>query len=137
MRLYNTIKNKAYWLVDQINIEGKSEEDYKVEFTKLLKEYEEQKIEYLSLLMEEHFENWLLSKGFRKISVIHEYTKSLEEEQLIESELKFHALSEGLMTDKEFADAYGYEDIENYRSIMIELGGQNTCVQHSWLKVTK
>lgn len=106
MRLYNTIKNKAYWLVDQVNIEGKSEEEYKVEFTKLLKEYEEQKIEYLSLLMEEHFENWLLSKGFRKISVIHEYTKSLEEEHLIESELTFHALSEGLMTDKEFADAY-------------------------------
>ncbi|MEI4771129.1 GNAT family N-acetyltransferase [Psychrobacillus sp. FJAT-51614] len=106
MRLFNIIKNNAYWLVDQIKIEGKSEEEYKEEFTKLLKEYEEQKIEYLSLLMEEDFENWLLAKGFRRISVIHEYTKALEKEQLNESDFIFHALSEGSMTDEEFADAY-------------------------------
>ena len=58
MHLFNLIKNeKAYWLVDQVKIEDKSEEDYKEELVKLLREYEENHIEYLSLLMEEKFES--------------------------------------------------------------------------------
>lgn len=107
MQLFNLIKNeKAYWLVDQVKVEGKSKEDYQEAFTNILKAYEEEQIGYLSLLMDEVLESWLLSKGFRKISSIVEYTKQLEEEVIRESDLKFYSLAEGVMTDAEFAEAY-------------------------------
>ena len=48
----------------------------------------------------------LIANGFRKISVIHEYDKKLVEEEPKESELTFHTLSEGLMTDNEYAQVY-------------------------------
>ncbi|TQR18898.1 GNAT family N-acetyltransferase [Psychrobacillus vulpis] len=107
MNLFNIIKNKkAFWLVDQVKIKGNSEEDYKEALTKILMEYKKGEIEYVSLLMEEAFENWLLDNGFRKISVIHEYVKTLDETYHVETNLTFHSLSEGLMTDLEFAEAY-------------------------------
>lgn len=107
MQLFNLIKNeKAYWLIDQVKVEGKSEEDYKVAFMNILQAYEEEQIGYLSLLMDEALESWLLAQGFKKISSIVEYTKQLQEEVLSVSDLKFHSLAEGLMTDLEFADAY-------------------------------
>ena len=107
LELFNPIKNeKAYWLVDQVKVEGKSEEDYKEAFTKILKDYEDEQIGYLSLLMDEALEEWLLASGFRKISSIVEYTKQLHREDLQGSDLVFHSLAEGFMRDKEFADAY-------------------------------
>lgn len=46
MELFNLIKNeRAYWLVDQVKIESKSEEDYKEAFTKIFKAYEDEQIE--------------------------------------------------------------------------------------------
>jgi RimJ/RimL family protein N-acetyltransferase len=105
--LFNVIKNeKEYWLVDQVKIEGKSVEDYKAEFAKLLSEYEKDNINYLSLLMEERFEAWLLDNGFRKISVIHEYIKGLGEEEYHKSNLSFRSLAERRMEDSEFAQLY-------------------------------
>lgn len=107
MQLFNVIKNeKSYWLVDQVIIEGKSVENYKAEFAKLLSEYEKNNIDYLSLLMEERYESWLLNNGFRKISVIHEYIKELGEEEYYESNLTFHSLSERIIEDSEFARLY-------------------------------
>ncbi|WP_391118411.1 GNAT family N-acetyltransferase [Psychrobacillus sp. L3] len=107
MKLFNIIKNQqAYWLVDQIKIKDKTDTAYYAELTKLLSEYKESNIEYLSLLMEEKFEGWLLVNGFRKLSVIHEYIKELGEEEYHENNLTFHALSEGSMTDSEFARTY-------------------------------
>ncbi|GGA44140.1 GNAT family N-acetyltransferase [Psychrobacillus lasiicapitis] len=107
MKLFNLIKNeKEYWLVDQVKMEGKSEEDYIEAFKKILKAYDDEKIGYLSLLMDEAFENWLLKQDLKKISSIVEYTKLLEEEMERESELLFHSLAEGLITDTEFAQAY-------------------------------
>ncbi|MDI2586250.1 GNAT family N-acetyltransferase [Psychrobacillus sp. NEAU-3TGS] len=107
MQLFNLIKNeKAYWLVDQVKMEGKSQEEYKEAFKKILKAYDEEQIGYLSLLMDEAFEKWLLERDFRKISSIVEYTKLLEEEINLDSDLLFHSLSDGLMTDTEFAQVY-------------------------------
>lgn len=107
MELFNLIKNQqAYWLVDQVKIEDKFEEDYKEAFTKILEAFEDEQIAYLSLLMDEALESWLLERGFRKISSIVEYTKQLQQEVLPESGLKFHSLAEVVMTDVEFADAY-------------------------------
>lgn len=107
MQLFNLIKNeKAYWLVDQVKLKSKSEEDYKEAFTNILNAFEEEQIGYLSLLMDEVFESWLLTNGFRKVSSIVEYTKQLQEEVIRTSDLKIHSLAEEGMTDAEFADAY-------------------------------
>lgn len=106
MNLYSLIKNEAFWLVDQVHIEGIAEEEYKTEFDQLLSEYSDGDRAYLSLLMEEAYEGWLFAKGFRKISVIHEYEKALEREGEDYSEISYHSLAEGLMTDSEFAQLY-------------------------------
>ncbi|TQR17199.1 GNAT family N-acetyltransferase [Psychrobacillus soli] len=107
MQLFNLIKSeKAYWLVDQVKMEGESEEDYKEAFTKILSAYEEEQIGYLSLLIDEAFESWLLARGFRKISSIMEYTKQLDDEMELEEDLLFYSLAEGFMTDAEFSAAY-------------------------------
>lgn len=107
MNLFNVIKKPgSYYLVDQIKINNKSEEDYKEAFTKILREYKKEKMGYLSVLMDEAFESWLLALGFQKISSIVEYTKQLEGVPQLESNLLFYSLAEGFMTDAEFAKAY-------------------------------
>ena len=50
--------------------------DYLVAFDKLLTEWKEQKVAYLSLLMDEENEDWLLKRRFKKVSSIVEYTKT-------------------------------------------------------------
>lgn len=106
MNLYSVIKNEAFWLVDQVYIEGIAEEEYKMEFDQLLSEYSDGDKAYLSLLMEEAYEDWLFAKGFRKISVIHEYKKVLGGEEEGHSDISYHSLAEGLMADSEFAQLY-------------------------------
>ncbi|SES39643.1 hypothetical protein [Psychrobacillus sp. OK032] len=50
MELFNMIKNeKNYCLVDQVKLT----EDYKEACTKIMKDYEEEQIDYLSILMAE------------------------------------------------------------------------------------
>ncbi|WP_144512720.1 GNAT family N-acetyltransferase [Bacillus sp. FJAT-22090] len=107
MQLFSLIKSeRVYWLVDQVKVRGMSEEEYKDAFTEILKAYKEEQIGYLSLLMDESFEEWLLAKGFRKISSIVEYEKKLEDSMRLGSEFLFNSLAEGHMSDAEFAEAY-------------------------------
>lgn len=106
MNLYSVIKNNTFWLIDQNHIKGVTEEEYKTAFEELLSEYNNGDREYLSLLMEDAYEDWLLAKGFRKISVIHEYEKALEHEEEDYSDMSYHSLAEGLMADSDFAHLY-------------------------------
>ena len=107
MNLFNIIKNeKEYWLVDQINIEDISKEEYIQQFTKIIEEWDHLGIGYLSLLMDEHFESWLLQKKFSKISSIVEYTKILEDLPQLDDQVGWHSLSEGLMDDEEYGELY-------------------------------
>lgn len=69
MNLFNRIeKENEYWLVDQVKVDGVSEEDYIEAFSSLLGDWREKQIGYLSLLMDATYESWLLESGFRKVS---------------------------------------------------------------------
>ncbi|WP_010191925.1 GNAT family N-acetyltransferase [Bacillus sp. m3-13] len=107
MNLFNIIKNKQeYWLVDQIKKEDISTELYIRELTDILGNWSRLEIGYLSLLMDEQYENWLLEKKFDKISSIIEYTRDLKEMQETDNQIKCHALAEGVIKDHEYTKLY-------------------------------
>lgn len=107
MNLFNIIKNnQEYWLVDQIKIDGIPEVEYSQQLTQIMEEWDCLRIGYLSLLMDESFENWLLQQKFCKISSIVEYTKDLEDLQQIDNQIAWHSLSERLIDDRQFAELY-------------------------------
>ena len=79
MNLFNLIKKERdYWLVDQHKVSQIPNIEYLVAFDQLLTEWKEQKVAYLSLLMDEENEDWLLKRRFKKVSSIVEYTKTLQ-----------------------------------------------------------
>ena len=108
MDLFNIIKESHnYWLVDQVKVEGADAFSYTESFARLLEDWGQEKVGYLSLLMDEVHEDWLFEKGFRKISAIVEYTRSLEgifaqEERGIIVE----ALADSEIDDVAFANLY-------------------------------
>jgi GNAT superfamily N-acetyltransferase len=107
LNLFNIIKNKQeYWLVDQIKKKQVSNEEYLRQLTQLLDEWKQQKVGYLSLLMDENAENRLLDKGFTKISSIVEYTRNLDDLPELDDQIEWHSLSEGSMTDQEYGVLY-------------------------------
>lgn len=80
---------KDYWLVDQVKSSDYIDTDYKLQFDKLFRDWQNSGTRYLSLLMQESFEEWLIEKGFRKNSAIVEYSRSLSD--LLETESDFTA----------------------------------------------
>ncbi len=107
LNLFNIIKNEQqYWLVDQIKKEDVPKEAYIHEFTQILEEWDHLGIGYLSLLMDERFESWLLQKRFSKISSIVEYTRGLASLPQMDNQICWHSLSEGLLDDQEFGELY-------------------------------
>lgn len=107
MDLFNTIKkDQEYWLVDQVKVEGVSEQEYVEGFGSLLGEWREKGIGYLSLLMDAIYEDWLLEQGFLKISTIVEYTRALDESFTEEPEIATESLEAGGMADSDFAELY-------------------------------
>ena len=107
MNLFNLIKKEQeYWLVDQIKVSQIPNIDYLVAFDQLLTEWKEQKVAYLSLLMDEENEDWLLKRRFKKVSSIVEYTKILEGPFKNMSAFQVEALSDSQVTDSDFAVLY-------------------------------
>ncbi|MEK3979515.1 hypothetical protein MKY37_10605 [Psychrobacillus sp. FSL K6-2836] len=107
MNLFNLIKkDQEYWLVDQLKVSHIPNIEYLVAFDKLLTEWKAQKVAYLSLLMDEENEDWLLKRGFKKVSSIVEYTKTLVGPFNNISTFQVDALSNSLVTDSEFAILY-------------------------------
>lgn len=107
MNLYNIIKNKQeYWLVDQIKKEDVSTESYISGLTDILEEWSRLEIGYLSLLMDEHVESWLLEKKFHKISSIVEYRRKLKDLPLTNDQIVCHSLAERFIDDHEYAELY-------------------------------
>ncbi|MCM3744618.1 GNAT family N-acetyltransferase [Sporosarcina luteola] len=107
MNLFNRIeKEHEYWLVDQVKLDGVSKQEYIEDFRSLLGEWREKKVEYLSLLMDAEYEEWLLELGFRKISTIVEYTRALEESFAEEPQITTEMLAAGGMADSDFAQLY-------------------------------
>ncbi|TYS58420.1 GNAT family N-acetyltransferase [Sutcliffiella horikoshii] len=107
MNKFNIVKNKQeYWLVDQIKKEDISTELYIRELTDILGNWSRLEIGYLSLLMDEQYESWLLERNFGKISSIVEYTRDLEEVQNTDNQMVSHSLAEGLMDDQKYAELY-------------------------------
>ncbi|GKV55354.1 N-acetyltransferase [Sporosarcina sp. NCCP-2222] len=107
MDLFSIIKkDKEYWLVDQIKRDGVPEETYLNAFRSLLAEWREGEIGYLSLLMDPAYAKWLVEQGFRNVSTVVEYTRSLEEDFSGDAAIEADSLAEGSMTDSEFADLY-------------------------------
>ena len=104
MNLFNLVKkDQEYWLADQLKVSHIPNIDYLVAFDKLLTEWKEQKVAYLSLLMDEENEDWLLKRGFKKVSSIVEYTKVLEEPFKRIDTFQVDALSDSQCTDTDFA----------------------------------
>ncbi|VDG89518.1 Acetyltransferase (GNAT) family [Lysinibacillus sphaericus] len=107
MELFSTIKKeKEYWLVDQVKQVQVSEHDYEVAFNELLKDWNHQEVDYLSLLMDETYETWLLKKGFHKVSVIVEYTLDLNTIDSQRSDVSSIVLAACEMSDETFANLY-------------------------------
>ncbi|MGM8216415.1 hypothetical protein ACLIA0_12665 [Bacillaceae bacterium W0354] len=106
MTLFNIIKNEnKYWLVDQIERDHISIQEYKKEFEQILANWKENDIGYLSLLVDEDFEEWLFDLKFRKISTTVEYTKEINDEQY-HGKLRYHSLADELMREEEYAELY-------------------------------
>ncbi len=107
MNLFNTIKKDfEYWLVDQVKTDLEGQRDYAEAFAHLLKDWRKQGIGYLSLLIDEGNEGWLLKEGFRKVSAIVEYTRLLDESFVSEPGINVVPLSDNSMHDTAFADLY-------------------------------
>ena len=107
MRLYNLIKNQQeYWLLDQIRDEDIPASEYKHQFIKVLDEWHKDGGGFLSVLMDESYENWLLDKGFQKISSIVEYTRKLDDLPDLDPHIKEHSLSDGGMNDHDYSQMY-------------------------------
>lgn len=107
MDLFNIIKNKReYWLVDQRKSVQYAKEDYLKQLEQILNGYVEKQIGYISLLMDESYENWLLDKGFKKISSIVEYTRDLNALPLWKHSITAHSLAEGALHDQEYGNLY-------------------------------
>lgn len=107
MNLFNIIKNKQeYWLVDQINL-AIPEQTYYNQLLDILRAWKEQKIGYLSLLMNESFEEQLVYNGFSKVTTVVEYTRRLSElSNKNDQHIISHALADGLMSDEEYSNLY-------------------------------
>ena len=107
VNLFNLIKKEQeYWLVDQLKVSHIPNIDYLVEFDQLLTEWKERKVAYLSLLMDEENEDWLLKRRFKKVSSIVEYTKVLEGPYKNISNFQVDTLSSSQVTDSDFALLY-------------------------------
>ncbi|WP_339148822.1 MULTISPECIES: GNAT family N-acetyltransferase [unclassified Sutcliffiella] len=107
MNLFNIIKNKQeYWLVDQIKKDGIPTEIYLRKLREILQEWNRLEIGYLSLLMDEQFESWLLENNFGKVSSIVEYTRKLEELPDADDLIVGHSLAEGLLDVQKYAELY-------------------------------
>ncbi|MER2260764.1 MAG: GNAT family N-acetyltransferase [Psychrobacillus sp.] len=98
-------KDQEYWLADQVKMSQSKEECWE-ELENLLEDWKNQKVNYLSLLMDEEYEKQLLKEGFHKVSSIVEYTRTLEEHFTLDNSILVHPLSANLMTDEEFAKLY-------------------------------
>ncbi|WP_088008129.1 GNAT family N-acetyltransferase [Indiicoccus explosivorum] len=107
MELFSTIRKEGeYWLVDQVKQKEVSEERYREAFAGLLSEWRGEKSSFLSLLMDPAYEDWLLGQGFRKISVITEYSKRLDGSEEAGGTVRVESLGASSMFDREFADLY-------------------------------
>ena len=107
MNLFNRIeKENEYWLIDQVKVDGVSEQKYLETFSGLLASWREKQIGYLSLLMDAYYENWLIEKGFHKVSTIVEYTRALSEKLTIKNGLSVKNLADEGMADSDFAELY-------------------------------
>lgn len=107
MNLFNVIKkDQEYWLIDQLKVSHIPNIDYLVAFDKLLTGWKGQRVAYLSLLMDEENEDWLLKRGFKKVSSIVEYTKPLEGPSKYTNTIQVEALSDSQTTDSDFAILY-------------------------------
>ena len=107
MNLFNRIeKENEYWLVDQVKVDGVSEQKYLEIFSDLLASWQEKQIGYLSLLMDASYEKWLIEKGFHKVSTIVEYTRTLSDKLTTENELSVEKLADGVMANSNFAELY-------------------------------
>ncbi|QUG43619.1 hypothetical protein KD050_10535 [Psychrobacillus sp. INOP01] len=107
MNLFNLIKkDQEYWLVDQLKVSHIPNIEYLVAFDKLLTEWKEQRVAYLSLLMDEENEDWLLKRRFKKVSSIVEYTKVLDGSYIASNTFQVEALSDSRVTDSDFATLY-------------------------------
>lgn len=107
MNLFNLIKkDQEYWLVDQLKVSYVPNINYLIAFDKLLAEWKEEKVAYLSLLIDEENEDWILKRRFKKVSSIVEYTKTLEGPFISSGNFQVQSLSDSHMTDLTFATLY-------------------------------
>ncbi|MFD2045413.1 hypothetical protein ACFSTA_17145 [Ornithinibacillus salinisoli] len=110
MKFFNIIKGKKeYWLVDQIERDDIPGKQYQEQLKRVIDEWSKEEIQFISVLMDERYENWLIDNGFRKISSIVEYTRTLEDlREVAVEKYDCYSLDEGFMTDKEFGELYEY-----------------------------
>ncbi len=101
------IKNKKeYWLVDQMKRKDIPASQYKQQFTRVLNEWYRDGGGFLSVLMDESYENWLIDQGFHKISSIVEYTRKLDDLPELDPHIKGQSLSDGGMNEHDYSQLY-------------------------------
>ncbi|UJL46666.1 GNAT family N-acetyltransferase [Virgibacillus sp. NKC19-16] len=107
MNLFNIIKNEQkYWLVDQVKRDSVVKGEYKDQLEQLLPEWKQENVDYLSLVIDESFHNWLVSKGFHQVSTTVEYKRKLSALPEINNEIRWHSLSEGWIGDADYGNLY-------------------------------
>ncbi len=107
LTLYSVIKkDHEYWLVDQIKNSEVPNKRYMQELAELLSEWHENQCKYLSLLMDQENETWLLGQGFHKVSSIVEYACSLDGDFEAEAGIDIEPLAQSCMDDENFAKLY-------------------------------
>ncbi|MFD1173150.1 GNAT family N-acetyltransferase [Oceanobacillus picturae] len=107
MEHFHTIKSPGkYWLVDQLKKDGISKELYETSLHKLVKEWKSKEYGFISVLLEETSEAVLLDEGFKKVSTIVEYTRTLDNIEEHAFPIRWNNLSEGRLTDQDYASLY-------------------------------
>ncbi|MBD7944937.1 GNAT family N-acetyltransferase [Psychrobacillus sp. Sa2BUA9] len=98
-------KDQEYWLADQIKMDM-SKDEYWSKLKSLLKDWKDEQVNYLSLLMVEEYEQQLMNEGFHKVSSIVEYTRLLDENFTLDDAFHVVTLSGSSLADEEFALLY-------------------------------
>jgi len=107
MDLFHVIKNEnKYWLVDQLDVDHVSEEEYKTEFKTIYNSWKEKKIGFLSLMIDDSYEEWLTKFNFKKITTFVNYYRELSQIGNVISKVKIYCLDDELIDENEFAQLY-------------------------------
>lgn len=106
-QLFNIIKNEQkYWLVDQIKQDKATTREYIAALQKIVHDWNANKIGFISVLIDQHLEDYMTDLGFMKVSITVEYTRDLNNIEDHAPGINAYTLANGCMADQEFSLLY-------------------------------